>query len=952
MELTRRDFMRSVSGATLALCLDRLAFLQAGGTAPALAAALSPEYAHWEDVYRQQWTWDRVAKGTHHINCWYQRGCNWNVYVRDGIVWREEQVAAYPQTNPEVPDFNPRGCQKGACYSHRMYEPGRVRYPLKRVGKRGEGTWQRVRWDEALNDIADRVIDVLRTDGPGAIYWDPGGASTSGGNGVGLMRTSRLLDTIVLNLDGEVGDHHPGAQVTCGKIEFSSSADDLFYSDLILVWGGNPVYTQIPNAHFLLEARYHGAHLVTIAPDVNPSAMHADLWVPVQIGTDAALALSMAQVIVAEKLHDEAFIREQTDLPFLVRTDTRRFLRASDVEEGGNDDRFYVWDLASKQLQAASPNTLALGPVVPALDGEHEVKTRDGAVRVTPAFSLLRERLQHYTPEAAAAVTGTHPDLVRRLARQIAHAKAATVITQSNFSKFYHGVEMERAQILLLALCGQFGKKGSGVNAFPWLSVDAGNAAIVAPPLPLKLGAAAVADVQEPALRQALAEGRTTEMFTYEALRHEYGKGGSVAGLLFYHRFGGLAPLTGSSRRWDPHLKRELDAYLTEAVQKGWQLDPKLEPKILFEAGGNILRRTRGYDRLLEGLLPRLSLFVTIDFRMSHTALHSDYVLPAAGWYERDDLTYATPIAPFTHVTTKATEPVGEAKSEWAIHCLLMKAIQDRAIARGLTTFADRSGAERRLDQVHDQLTFGQQYTEENVEAFLGALMEINSNLDGVTWEKLKKDGCARFTSVGTGFGIGNATDIKPDETITANTWHTDKKMPWPTLTRRMQFYIDHELYLELGEELPVHKDNPPIGGNYPLQLTCGHTRWSIHASWRDSEPLLRLQRGRPAMYMSREDAAARTIDDGQRVRVRNDVGSFEAEAMVSPAVRPGQVIVYHAWEPYQFPGWRSYSVLTPSPINPIQLAGGYYHIQPTFIVCEPGVSDRGTRVEVEPVVA
>jgi nitrate reductase alpha subunit len=194
---------------------------------------------------------------------------------------------------------------------------------------------------------------------------------------------------------------------------------------------------------------------------------------------------------------------------------------------------------------------------------------------------------------------------------------------------------------------------------------------------------------------------------------------------------------------------------------------------------------------------------------------------------------------------------------------------------------------------------------------------------------------------------LGNASEIEPEETVTANTWHTEKKQPWPTLTRRMQFYIDHELYFELGEELPVHKDNPPIGGDYPLQMTSGHTRWSIHAAWRDDLNLLRLQRGVPTVVIGEEDAAARDIDDGDSVQVFNDIGAFEVQAKISPAVRPGQVIVYHAWEPYQFPDHRSQKSITPNPFNPIQLAGGYFHLQPRMAVGTPGPSDRGTRVEV-----
>jgi nitrate reductase alpha subunit len=130
--------------------------------------------------------------------------------------------------------------------------------------------------------------------------------------------------------------------------------------------------------------------------------------------------------------------------------------------------------------------------------------------------------------------------------------------------------------------------------------------------------------------------------------------------------------------------------------------------------------------------------------------------------------------------------------------------------------------------------------------------------------------------------------------------------------------------------------------------MTSGHTRWSIHAAWRDEVNLLRLQRGEPTLSIGVEDARARGIQDGARLRVFNDIGSFVVQAKVSSSVRPGQVIVYHAWEPFQFEGHSSQQVLTPSPINPIQLAGGYFHLQPRMAVGTPGPSDRGTRVEIE----
>jgi nitrate reductase alpha subunit len=333
---------------------------------------------------------------------------------------------------------------------------------------------------------------------------------------------------------------------------------------------------------------------------------------------------------------------------------------------------------------------------------------------------------------------------------------------------------------------------------------------------------------------------------------------------------------------------------------------------------------------------------------MSFTALHSDLVLPAAAYYEDDAVPWTTPIAPFAHATTRAVPPFAESKSDWDFHCLFAKALQERARERGMRSFADRSGEMRSLEDIYERFTFQGRFAEGDSEALTRAAVSLADNLDGVEWEELKEKGFARYAGLGSGYlNLGNATEIEPDATITANSWHTEKKHPWPTLTRRMQFYIDHPLYFELGEELPVHKDNPAIGGDFPLQLTSGHTRWSVHAAWRDEVNLLRLQRGVPTLAIGVEDASARGIADGESVRVVNDVGSFDVQARVSPAVRPGQVIVYHAWEPFQFAGHRSQMAITPNPFNPIQLAGGYFHLQPRMAVGTPGPSDRGTRVEV-----
>ncbi len=958
VQLTRRTVLLGAGGGAVALSLGYLGWrsLQDGTPpppAPGAPGAPMPQvaYSTFEDIWRNKWRWDSVAKGTHFVNCWYQRGCNWNVYVKDGIVWREEQSGTYAPIDSKIPDYNPRGCQKGACYSERMYDGARMRHPLKRVGERGAGQWQRVSWDEALNDIADRMIDAMVSeDGPDSIVWDQGTAQTNGGAGFAMMRTSLVLDTPVLDVNTEIGDHRPGFCVTTGKMVHCSSSDDLFYSDLILIWGGNPVYTQIPQAHFITEARYNGARVITIAPDYSASSIHADQWVPVKVATDAALGLGMAQVMIDEGLYARRYVQEQTDLPLLTRLDNGRFLRGSDLKRGGDDDVFYFFDLARKAPVEVSKKTLELETLDPALEGEFEVDTDQGRLKVRPVFAQLREHLQQYEPDKAAVLCGVDPDTIRQLARDLAKARAATCISQSNFSKYYHGIEMERAQILCFALAGQMGRKGAGYMSFPYLSVDgtdalanlrsAGNPKLALAALGLKMAPRFIAD---------RLRGHTKEITIYEMAREEFRHGAFPPSLLWLYHQGGFQERYGRSADWDPAMKRPLASFMDEAVEKGWQIRPSTRPRIFMEAGGNVLRRFRGYDLMVEKLLPQLDLMVTIDWRMSNTALYSDYVLPAAAWYEKDDITWATPLSPFSQVVTRATKPIAEAKADWEIHCLLLKTIQRRAAERGIGTFKDRHGEERSFD-VYDQFTFSGRYTEDNVEELLDLILEVSTNVGDANWQTLKEKGFQRFTALGdNGFmNIGNATDVKENETITAGLWHTEKKMPWPTLTRRIQFCIDHPFYEELGERLPVHKDPPDIGGDYPLHMTGGHTRWSIHASWRDQKYMLQLNRGEPVIFMSVEDARARGIQDGDRVRVFNDINSSEMQVRVAAAHRPGQATCYHAWEPFMYRDRMSYSTLTPNPINPVQLAGGYFHLQPMPALFSPGSTDRATRIEIE----
>ncbi|MBK6658324.1 MAG: molybdopterin-dependent oxidoreductase [Proteobacteria bacterium] len=485
-----------------------------------------PGYRGWQDVYRAQWTWDRVVRSTHHFNCWFQAHCAWDVYVKDGIVYREEQAGEYEQVNPELPDYNPRGCQKGGCFSTRMYDDTRVTHPLRRVGPRGSGRWERVSWEEALDDIADTYLDVTVEEGTDRTIWDLGPGIDLGVSMAAQGRFSKLTQSIGLDMDGEIGDSRRGTLETFGKIVFERSADDYFYSNLILFWGGNPVYTQIPQAHFFTEARYHGARIISITPDYNPSATKSDQWIPILPGTDAALALALCHEIIAGGHIDTDFVIEQTDLPLLVRSDTRRFLKQADIEHGGREDHHLMWDANSDSLRAAPFRTLALDGLAPTLEVRRTVQLIDGqAVEVASVFTLLRERLAAYTPEAASAMCGVNADVIRTLATEIARAERVSNISQTSMCKYYHGNLAERSVALLFALTGNIGRRGANFSGFPLLTPDGGDKFVIPPALE---EAAATFGALESMIKQRLEAGDTHEMVVSDLGRMMFTPGNPV----------------------------------------------------------------------------------------------------------------------------------------------------------------------------------------------------------------------------------------------------------------------------------------------------------------------------------------------------------------------------------------------------------------------------------------
>jgi len=950
--LGRRDFLKLGGGVGLSLVLLRAGVLP--GVARAASSGEAPAYDAWEDIYRSQWRWDAVTWGSHTNQC-FPGGCSFRVFSRGGVVWREEQTAASEACGPEYPDFNPQGCQKGCGFHHALVSPDRVLYPMRRAGARGEGRWRRISWDEALESVADAILDAHAKAGAQSVVVDAPHIHAGSVALSGIHRLAYQLGALVTDLNVAIGDDLKGIRHTFGTMQLGYSADNFFDAELVVLTNSNLSYTGPPMYHFLTEARYNGSEIVLLAPDYNPTALTADVHVPVRPGTDAAFWLGICQVILAEGLLDAAFVREQTDLALLVRSDTGRYLRAQEVD-GGREDQLYFYDETTERIAPAPRGTLRFAGA-PALTGRYPARLADGrTVEVRPALALLREKLDRESaPEQAAAACGASADLIRSLARKIARRRTCCYIGFTS-AKQYHGDLHERSLLLAMALTGNWGKPGTGFNCFL---------------VPIEHVAVLMA-MERPAARGGLLglvlehyrskaelwwrdRDVTNALVGAELMSRQTKRLGIVPPVFFFYHHAGYAKLWDDPAWRDPSEKRSFGECLRESVANGWydaqqaRPGPGQPPKVLMLMAHNPLRRERsGRSLYVEELFPKLDLIFAVETRMSSSAAFADVVLPAAWYYEKEDTTITFGMNRYMAFIQQAAPPRGEAKPEWEIFAALARKITDRAKARGMTSYTDASGDERRYEEAGERFTM-RGHLERHadvVREYMTIAAATGLFEKGATYESLAQRGQLPFAGLGRGSSVQAATQIEPGRPYYSLRDHVERGEPYATYARRAQFYIDHPWYLEAGEALPVFKETPPIGGRHPFRLVSGHVRGSIHSMHIAVPEFLRLHRGQPVLFVNDRVAAARGVADGDTVRLFNDVDAAELMVSTSAAVGPGDVVVY-MWESFQFAGWRSHDAMLVGMPKGLHMAGGYGQLRHVFASGSPTpASDRGLRVD------
>jgi nitrate reductase alpha subunit len=335
--------------------------------------------------YRDRWSHDKVVRSTHGVNC--TGSCSWKVYVKDGIITWETQQTDYPSVGPDSPEYEPRGCPRGAAFSWYTYSPTRVRYPYARgvlvemyreakdrlgdpvaawaevttdpvkrrryQSARGKGGHVRVSWDEAIEIVAAAHVHTIKTHGPDRIAgFSPIPAMSMVSHAAG-SRFIELIGGAMTSFYDWYADLPVASPQVFGDQTDVPESGDWWNATYLLMWGSNVPVTRTPDAHWMAEARYKGQKVVVVSPDYADNTKFADTWLPAQPGTDGALAMAMGHVMLKEFFVDRRvpffvdYVQRNTDLPFLVTLAERdgayvpgKFLTAADL---GEDTEGAAW---------------------------------------------------------------------------------------------------------------------------------------------------------------------------------------------------------------------------------------------------------------------------------------------------------------------------------------------------------------------------------------------------------------------------------------------------------------------------------------------------------------------------------------------------------------------------------------------------------------------------------
>ena len=411
-DLSRRRFLKwsAIAGGTAAVAGAgwKLGLVPIGGSDPAQAAEMSATGA-------------KTVWSSCNVNCGSR--CPLRMHVVDGQIVRIDPDNT--GTN-ELGSQQIRACLRGRSIRKRIYNPERLKYPMKRVGERGSGEFARISWDEAFATVASSLKKTIAEYGNEAVFINYG-TGTIGGTVTSSWPPGGSLVARLMNCCGgfldEYGDYS-AAQIEAvvgyyyGTWVGSNSFDDVVNSKLVVLWGNNPQETRMSGGGetFVLEQAHKisGAKVIVVDPRYSDSAVTlTDEWVPLRPGTDPALVAGMAYVMISENLHDQAFL-----------------------------DKYCV-GFDEEHMPAGIPANSSYKSYVLGLGPDKTKKT----------------------PQWAEQITGLPAQRIVELAREIAQTKPCSITQGWGPQRTFNGDATARAVFLLATMTGNVGIPGGGTGA-------------------------------------------------------------------------------------------------------------------------------------------------------------------------------------------------------------------------------------------------------------------------------------------------------------------------------------------------------------------------------------------------------------------------------------------------------------------------------------------------------
>ncbi|MFQ5613056.1 MAG: molybdopterin-dependent oxidoreductase [Anaerolineae bacterium] len=760
--------------------------------------------------------------------------------------------------NTATAHWHPRGCKKGQTFHRRVFGPHRLKGPLMRKGwqewaddgfpyldaanrdkykftARGDDELLSVSWEEAYDYIARGMIAIaghysgeegaerLRQDGyPEEMIAAMGGAGTRtfkcrGGMGLlgvigkyGMYRfanTLALLDVHVRGVDETEarggrrwsnytwhGDQAPGHPFSTGLQTSDCDFNDLRNTRLHIQCGKNLVENKMAESHFFIETMERGAKIVTITPEYSPPATKADYWVPIRPATDTALFLGITRWLMDNNKYDEAFVKQFTDFPLVVRLDTLTRLHPHEVfpdyqpgldpdgpsfkQQGLTPEQYeklgdyVVFDETAGELVAITRddvgNVLEGKGIDPALDWSGTVTLADGAeVEAITLWSMYREHLQEYDLDTVADITHAPKHLIERLAEDIATLEPVAVHIGEGINHWFHATLANRAQFLPLMLTGNIGRPGAG--CYTW----AGN---------YKAGLFQASPETGPGFKGWIAE----DPFNPNLDPNTDGKD------IKPHSFA----VDEEPAYWN-HGDRLLVVDTPKYGRKVFtgQSHMPTPTKVIFHSNVNLLNNAKHHYDMLKNVNPLIDLIIAVDIEMTASVEYADFGLAANSWaeFQTHEVT-ASCSNPFLQIWKGGMPPLYDTKDDVMI------------LAELAATLGDRLDDARFRD-------YWQFALEGRPEVYLQRLLDASLPTRGYKFEDIM---AGKYGEPGAALMLFRTYPRIPF-------WEQmNDSVPFHTDCGRLAAYCDIPEAIEYGENLITHREGPEATPYLPNVIVSG----------------------------------------------------------------------------------------------------------------------------------